>query len=34
MQGISFSNGVLVYYGNPAGYLLDGKVILDSIFDR
>lgn len=34
MQGLSFSNGVLVYYGNPAGYLLDGKVILDSIFDR
>lgn len=34
MQGISFRNGVLIYYGNPAGYLLDGKVILDAIFDK
>ena len=34
MQGISFRNGVLIYYGNPAGYMLDGKVILDSIFDK
>lgn len=34
MKNISFHNGVLVYYGNPAGYLLDGKVILDSLFDK
>ncbi len=32
MKKISFHNGVLIYYGNPAGYLQDGKVILDSLF--
>ena len=34
MKNIYFRNGVLIYYGNPAGYLSDGKVILDSIFDK
>lgn len=34
MNKIYFRNGVLIYYGNPAGYLSDGKVILDSIFDK
>ena len=34
MKQIFFRNGILIYYGNPAGYLSDGKVILDSLFER
>ncbi len=34
LKKIYFQNGILIYYGNPAGYLSDGKVILDSIFDK
>lgn len=34
MKKIYFSNGILNYYGNPAGYLTDGKVVLDSIFNK
>ena len=34
MKNIYFRDGVLIYYGNPAGYLSEGKVILDSIFEK
>ena len=34
MKKIYFSNVILNYYGNPAGYLTDGKVVLDSIFNK
>ena len=34
MKKICFRNGVLIYYGNPAGYRAEDKVILDSMFDR
>ena len=31
MKNIYFRDGILIYYGNPAGYLSEGKVVLDSI---
>lgn len=34
MRNIYFQNGVLFYYGNPAGYLHGGTVILDSLFQK
>ena len=34
MKQLYFDNGVLMYYGNPAGYLADGKVVLDPIFEK
>ena len=34
MKSIDFRDGILIYYGNPAGYLSEGKVVLDSIFDK
>lgn len=34
MEQIFFRDGILIYYGNPAGYLREGKVILDSLFDK
>ena len=34
MAKIFMRDGILMYYGNPAGYLLDGKVILDSLFEK
>ncbi len=34
MKNIYFRNGILIYYGNPAGYLSEGVVVLDSIFDK
>ena len=34
MKNIYFENGVLFYYGNPAGYLHGGTVVLDCVFDR
>ncbi|MBR5230130.1 MAG: hypothetical protein IKW01_04660 [Firmicutes bacterium] len=34
MEKIYFRNGILVYYGNPAGYLTGKKVVLDPIFDK
>lgn len=34
MKNIYFRDGILIYYGNPAGYLSDGKAVLDSIFDK
>ena len=34
MKNIYFENGVLFYYGNPAGYLHGGIVVLDCVFDR
>lgn len=34
MKYIYIRNGVLVYYGNPAGYLSGDKVILDSLFEK
>lgn len=33
-ENIYFRDGILIYYGNPAGYLSEGKVVLDSIFDK
>lgn len=34
MKNIYFRDGILIYYGNPAGYLSEKKVVLDSIFDK
>lgn len=34
MRNIYFQDGILFYYGNPAGYLHDGTVVLDSLFDK
>ncbi len=34
MRQIFIQNGVLFYYGNPAGYLHGGTVILDSLFQK
>ena len=34
MKNIFFRDGILIYYGNPAGYLSEGKVVLDSILDK
>lgn len=34
MKQIYFRNGVLFYYGNPAGYVNGEKVILDSLFEK
>lgn len=34
MKNIYFQNGILFYYGNPAGYLHDGTVVLDSLFHK
>nr|WP_318685903.1 YodL domain-containing protein [uncultured Acetatifactor sp.] len=34
MKNIYFRDGILIYYGNPAGYLSGKKVVLDSIFDK
>lgn len=34
MKKIYFCNGILIYYGNPAGYLSGQTVVLDSIFDK
>ena len=34
MKNIYFRDGILIYYGNPAGCLSEGKVVLDSIFDK
>lgn len=34
MKKIYFRNGILIYYGNPAGYLSEETVVLDSIFDK
>lgn len=32
MSGISLKNGLISYYGNPAGYTEKEKAVLDSIF--
>ena len=34
MDRVYFRENVLVYYGNPAGYLLEGKVVLDVLFQK
>ena len=34
MKNIYFRDGILIYYGNPAGYLSGQTVVLDSIFDK
>lgn len=34
MVHIFVRDKVLMYYGNPAGYLSDGKVILDPLFEK
>ncbi len=34
MKNIYFQNGVLFYYGNPAGYLHGRTVVLDSLFNK
>lgn len=32
MSGIEIKNGLLIYYGNPAGYLKENKANIDSMF--
>ena len=32
MSGISLKNGLISYYGNPAGYTEKEKAVVDSIF--
>ena len=32
MGGIEMKNGLLVYYGNPAGYLKDNEATVDTMF--
>ena len=34
MKNIYFRDGILIYFGKTAGYLSEGKVVLDSIFDK
>lgn len=34
MRKIYFQNGILFYYGNPAGYLQGGTVVLDTFLIR
>lgn len=34
MKQIFFRDGVLMYYGNPAGYLCEDKAVIDSMFDK
>lgn len=34
MRKIYFQNGILFYYGNPAGYLQGGTVVLDTLFNK
>ncbi len=34
MRNIYFQDGVLFYYGNPAGYLQGRTVVLDSLFHK
>lgn len=34
MKQIYFRNGVLFYYGNPAGYLSGEQAVVDSLFER
>lgn len=34
MKQVYFREGVLMYYGNPAGYLLEEKAVIDSMFDK
>lgn len=34
MRNIYFQNGILFYYGNAAGYLHGGTVVLDSLFNK
>ena len=32
MGGIEMKNGLLVYYGNPAGYLKENEAMVDKMF--
>ena len=32
MGGIEIKNGLLVYYGNPAGYVKDDRATVDTMF--
>ena len=34
MKELYFKDGIMMYYGNPAGYLVEGKAVLDSIFEK
>ncbi len=34
MKQVFFHDGVLMYYGNPAGYLSGEKAVIDSMFDK
>ena len=34
MKELCFKDGIMMYYGNPAGYLVEGKAVLDSIFEK
>lgn len=32
MRGASIEKSTILYYGNPAGYLTDGKAVVDPLF--
>lgn len=32
MDGIEMKNGLLIYYGNPAGYLKENEATVDTMF--
>lgn len=32
MRNIYSRNGILYYYGNPAGYITEGKAVVDTVF--
>lgn len=34
MPGITLKNGLISYYGNPAGYTEKGRTVMDSIFQN
>ena len=34
MKRIYVQNGIVFYYGNPAGYLGDGKAVIDCMFQK
>lgn len=34
MQGITLNNGLIAYYGNPAGYIEKNAAVVDRIFEN
>ena len=34
MKRIYVQNGIVFFYGNPAGYLGDGKAVIDCMFQK